>query len=178
MDSERAEEERRYAEAAREEARGLDSRVLHDPVRVLRPRPAVTVAPGDSAADAVARMKAKPASCVLVVEDGKVAGIFTERDAVVRILAEGRDASSTRVGDVMTPHPEGLRLDDTIGYALHKMAVGQYRNLPLVDEAGRPVGVLTQAEGVKYLAAFFPEDLINQPPRSFAQRPPRHQHGG
>lgn len=178
MDIERKEEERRYAEAATDEGRGLDSRVLHDPVRVLKPRPAVTVAPGDSVADAVGRMAGKRQGCAIVVEGGKVTGIFTERDAFIRVLAEGRDAKKTKVADVMTPKPEVLRLDDTIGFALHKMAVGQYRNLPLVDASGKPVGVVTQAEGVRYLAGFFPEELINQPPRSFEERPPRHQHGG
>jgi hypothetical protein len=50
--------------------------------------------------------------------------------------------------------------------------------LPVVDEKGYPVGVLTQLQGVRYLASFFPEAVINQPPRSIEQRPPRNRYGG
>jgi CBS domain-containing protein len=78
----------------------------------------------------------------------------------------------------MTKDPECLTLDDTLGYALHKMTVGEYRSVPVVDDEGKAYGVLTQQEGVKALAALFPASVYNQPPRSFEQKPPKNQYGG
>ncbi|HEY7514776.1 MAG TPA: CBS domain-containing protein [Vicinamibacteria bacterium] len=176
MSIEEHEEERRYREAAREEGRqGL----FHASVLSLKPRPAVVVTPEESVAAAVARMVAAGQGCVLVTGDGgRVAGIFTERDLLVRVVAKSLDPARTPIRSVMTPDPECLRLDDTLGYALHKMTVGQYRSVPVADEDGRPVGVLTQQEGVKALASLFPAAVFNQPPRSFEQKPPRHRYGG
>ena len=178
MNVERREEERRYDEAATEETETLDLHVLENPVRVLRRRPSVDVAPGERLADALARMVDAKQGCAIVVEERRVVGIFTERDALTRVLAPGRDPAAVTVADVMTPDPECLTLDDTIGYALHKMSVGGFRHLPVVGEDGAPVGVLSQREGVQYLVGFFPEAVVNQPPRSIAQRPPQNQHGG
>lgn len=177
MSEERLEEERRYEEAAKEEAKRLDSRVLSDPVPVLEPKSAVIAAPGDKVIHVARAMADKRCSCALVVEDNRLIGIFTERDALARVLIAGRDPHATVVDDVMTPDPERLVLGDTIGYALHKMTVGSFRNLPLVDRNGVPAGVVSQQDGVKYLVGFFPDEIINQPPRSIVQNPPP-QYGG
>jgi len=75
-------------------------------------------------------------------------------------------------------HMEDPVVEDTLGFALHKMSVGGFRHLPVVDDDGAPAGVISQREGVQYLVGFFPQELVNQPPRSIAQRPPRNQFGG
>lgn len=178
MNIEQNEEERRYDESAVEGARTLDSSVLEQPVRLLRRKEAVRVAPDDGLLGTVQRMVEKHRGCAVVVEAGRVVGIFTERDALTRVLAKGIVASQAKVRDVMTADPECLSLDDTLGYALHKMSVGGFRHIPVVDRAGEPAGVLSQREAVQYLVGFFPEEVINQPPRSVAQAPPRSQHGG
>jgi CBS domain-containing protein len=178
MNIERNEEERRYDESAVEGARTLDSSALEQPVRLLRRKEAVRVAPDDDLLGTVQRMVEKHQGCAVVVEKGRVVGIFTERDALTRVLAKGIAASQAKVRDVMTADPERLSLDDTLGYALHKMSVGGFRHIPVVDRAGEPAGVLSQREAVQYLVGFFPEEVINQPPRSIAQVPPRSQHGG
>lgn len=174
MSLEEREEERRYREAGS----ALASEILNDPVNVLDPKPAVVVAPGDSVTDVVKAMADARCGCALVLDGKNVVGVFTERDALTRVLGAGVDAAGTSVSDVMTPDPEILRAGDTLGYALHKMSVGSFRNLPLIDEDGRPLGVVTQQDGVKYLVGFFPEAAINQPPRSVEQAPPRNQYGG
>lgn len=178
MNIELNEEERRYAESGEEKAKTLDSRVLQDPVRVLKRKPPVNAAPDDSLLDTVKAMRDQAQGCAVVVDASRVVGIFTERDALTRVVAEGADAASLKVSDVMTPDPECLTLDDTLGVALHKMTVGGFRHVPVVDADGLPVGVISQREGVQYLVGFFPEEVLNQPPKSIAQRPPRKQHGG
>jgi len=164
------EEDRRYAE--------ISGTHLTDPLRVLNPAPAVVIGPDASVEDAVALMKEARSGCVLVVEDHRVAGIFTERDLLMRVVSEGAAPAATAMRDVMTRDPECLSPEDTIGFALHKMSVGAYRHLPIVDAEGKPAGIVTQQSGVRYLAGFFPGDVINHPPKSFEQRPPLNQYGG
>jgi len=178
MSVEQREEERRYEEAAEERVRRLESRVLEDPLRVLRRKEAVIAGPDDRLDEVVERMVAARQGCALVVDRAELAGIFTERDALTRVLARGRGPSGLRMRDVMTQNPHRLTLDDSVGFALREMSVGGFRHLPVVDAQGKPVGVLSQQEAVQYLVGFFPEEVINQPPRSLAQHPPRHQHGG
>jgi CBS domain-containing protein len=174
MSVEDFEDERRYREAAEGK-----ERVFETPVRALHVRKAVLVKPDDSVAEAVKRMAAEGQGCVLVAgPDGKLAGIFTERDLLLRVVAKGLDPARTVTKAVMSKDPECLTLDDTLGYALHKMTVGEYRSVPVVDEDGKACGVLTQQEGVKALAALFPGSVFNQPPRSFEQKPPKNQYGG
>src|SRR5690349_19973694 len=83
-------------------------------------------------------MNERGIGCVLVVEDGLLSGIFTERDVLTKVLPVVRDLDNTPVGVVMTPDPECLTLDDAIAYALNRMSDGGFRHIPLVDADGRP----------------------------------------
>jgi CBS domain-containing protein len=87
--------------------------------------------------------------CVLVMADDRLVGIFTDRDAVVK--AAGKRLESLRVGDFMTPDPVVLRHDDPIAVAIHKMAVGGFRHIPIVRD-GRPAGVVTARDVFHHLA--------------------------
>jgi CBS domain-containing protein len=77
-----------------------------------------------------------------VVEGGRVAGIFTERDALFRVLAEGLDADSTPVAQVMTADLFTVPADTSMMVALHHMHDGGFRHVPVV-EGGRPLGVVS-----------------------------------
>lgn len=176
MSIEDVEEERRYQEAADAEGK---HRVFGTPVRSLHVRKAIVVGPTTTVDKTIARMAEAGEGCVLVTSpDGGVLGIFTERDLLMRVVAKGLDPARTEVRVVMSPDPECLAPDDTLGYALHKMTVGHYRHVPVVDDEGKAAGVLTQQDGVKALAALFPVAVFNQPPRSVEQKPPRNQYGG
>jgi len=176
MNLEMREEERRYQEAARDGGRSLDDKILEEPVHAIKPREAVVVSRDATVADAARSMLGD--GCAVIVEDGTLVGILTERDVLTRVVAKGRDPREVRVGEVMTEGPERLHPDDTFGFALHKMSVGSYRHLPVVADDGRLVGMLTQKQGVRFLVGFFPEAVINQPPRSIEQQPPKNQYGG
>ena len=176
MSIEDLEEERRYSEAAKDAGR---QRIFETPVRSLDLPPTVVVAPGTSVAEIVKRMAAAGVGAVLVAgADGRIAGIFTERDLLLRVVAKGLDLARTRAEAVMSGDPECLTLDDTLGFALHKMVAANHRSVPVADEEGRPVGILTQQHGVRALASLFPAAVHNQPPRSFEQKPPRNRYGG
>ena len=129
----------------------------------LRPTPPLQVAPEQTVADAVALMRRHRVGCVLVCAAGRVVGIFTERDLMRRVLAAGQPLS-LNIGDCMTPDPVVVAPKESIRAAVRRMEEGGYRHLPVVDDAGRPVGVLSVKRIVHYLAEHFPSTICNQPP--------------
>ncbi len=111
--------------------------------------PPVIVSPDMAVEAVIEQMQAAEADCVLVVERDRLIGIFTDRDAVVK--AAGRPLASLRLRDLMTPDPVVLRHDDPIAVAIHKMAVGGFRHIPLVED-GRPTGVVTARDVFAHLS--------------------------
>jgi CBS domain-containing protein len=99
--------------------------------------------------DAIRRMHDKGIDCVLVVEAGRLVGIFTDRDAVLKVA--GTNPEDHRIGALMTHDPVVLRHDETIAVAINKMAVGGFRHIPIVDD-GRPTGVVTARDVFHHLA--------------------------
>lgn len=117
--------------------------MLSLPIRsVLEPRKLVVAAPRCSVAHAAALMRAERVAAVLVVEDDRLLGIFTERDAVCRVLALNRDPALTWLSDVMTPDPKTVDPDDSFGYALLLMHEHGFRHVPVVEH-GCPIGVVS-----------------------------------
>ena len=92
-------------------------------------------------------MKERRVGAILVVQDGSLAGIFTERDALFRVIAEGRDPAATRVAEVMTANPRTIAPDRPFGHALHLMYEGGFRHVPVVDK-GRPLGVVSARDAL------------------------------
>jgi CBS domain-containing protein len=111
--------------------------------------PPLTVQPNTPLDVAISQMHAAEADCVLVTHEGSLVGIFTDRDAVVK--AAGRRLETFQVGDFMTPDPVVLRHDDPIAVAIHKMAVGGFRHIPILED-GRPTGVVTARDVFHHLA--------------------------
>jgi len=112
--------------------------------------PPVTVTPDTPLDVAIARMHEAETDCVLVMADDRLVGIFTDRDAVVK--AAGKRLESFHVRDFMTPDPVVLRHDDPIAVAIHKMAVGGFRHIPILED-GRPTGVVTARDVFHHLAS-------------------------
>jgi CBS domain-containing protein len=102
------------------------------------------------AAEAVRRMHDHGTDCVLVVDGGRLVGIFTDRDAVLKVA--GRPLESRPIDELMTHDPVVLRHDDTIAVAIHKMAVGGFRHVPIVD-AGRPIAVVSAKDVFRHISA-------------------------
>jgi len=100
--------------------------------------------------EAIQVMHAKGSDCVLVVDDGRLVGIFTDRDAVLKVA--GRPVARQPLANLMTRDPVVLRHDDTIAVAINKMAVGGFRHIPIVED-GRPTGVVTARDVFRHLTA-------------------------
>ena len=111
--------------------------------------PAHIVEASTSASDAVRLMHERAADCLLVVDGGRLVGIFTDRDAVLKLA--GGDGDSRPLADVMTRDPVVLRHDDTVAVAINKMAVGGFRHIPIVED-GRPTGVVSARDVFRHLA--------------------------
>jgi CBS domain-containing protein len=99
--------------------------------------------------EAITRMQREGLDCLLVTDDGRLVGIFTDRDAVLKVAGRADDAR--RVGDLMTPDPVILRRDDPIAVAINKMAVGGFRHVPIVDR-GRPIGVVSARDVFRHIS--------------------------
>jgi CBS domain-containing protein len=129
----------------------------------LEPSLPLQVQSSDSVAEAVARMRQQGVGCVLVCEAGRVVGIFTERDLMRRVLAVGKPLNLA-VSEVMTADPVVVQPKETIGVAVKRMEEGGYRHLPVVNEKGQPIGVLSVKRIVHYLVEHFPGTVYNLPP--------------
>lgn len=130
----------------------------------LSPRPHPRVAVDDAMWKVVAEMKAKGRGAVLVEDGGALVGIFTERDLLNRVDYSDALWSHVVVRDVMTPHPMVIRPDDSLSEALRRLTQGHRRHLPIVDERGHVLGLISIRDILTYIAERFPEDMVNLPP--------------
>src|SRR5215813_12431401 len=118
---------------------------------------------GDRVAKAFDEMSREVHDCVLVMQDRQLAGIFTSRDFLNRVAAERADPAEVVVGEVMTPTPCTLRPRDPVAFAINWMAIEGFRNVPIVDDAGEVLGVLTVWDVMRHLEDIF--DEIDATPR-------------
>jgi CBS domain-containing protein len=109
---------------------------------VMDPNRFLTAAPDQTVSDASSMMQTRNVGAVLVIADGKLMGIFTERDAVFRVIAKGLDPTTTRLADVMTVEPITLSPEKSYGHALLLMQENGFRHLPVVQNRV-PIGIIS-----------------------------------
>jgi CBS domain-containing protein len=102
----------------------------------------ISAAKTTTVVEAARLMKQQNIGALLVLDSSRLIGIFTERDALFRVLAAGRDPNATRLGDVMTAQPQTIGPDEPFLHALRVMHEGKFRHLPVV-EFGRPLGMVS-----------------------------------
>lgn len=115
-------------------------------------------------AQAIRLMQKQKRGCVLLVSSGKLAGIFTERDLLLKIAGHPIDVERAKVSDYMTRDPVALPADSSVAFALNRMVVEGFRHIPLVDDEGRPTAVVSMRELIEYLTDFFRKDILTLPP--------------
>lgn len=108
-------------------------------------RPLQYVAPDTSVAESVRRMEVSKIGSILVMQDDNLVGIFTERDALNRVLAKGIDPSVTAVSTVMTPDPFCIAGDTTVEEAMSVFSNRKFRHLPIMDD-GKVVGIVSSGD--------------------------------
>jgi CBS domain-containing protein len=109
---------------------------------LIEKRKLVLATPELSVAKASRMMKKNKVGAVLVVEQDRLVGIFTERDAVYRVMALGLEPDTTMLRDVMTHEPKTVEPDESLGCALLLMHENGFRHAPVIED-GRPIGVVS-----------------------------------
>lgn len=113
--------------------------------------PVHAVAPDTLVSECVRMMTARRIGALLVRDAAGLRGIFTERDALIRVLAAGRDPKSVRVLEVMTPDPVSVAPDTTVDAAMALVTRRRFRHLPVVDDSGRLLAVVSSGDLTRWL---------------------------
>lgn len=114
----------------------------------------VTAAPSLSVLEATRLMAQAHVGSIMITEGERLVGIFTERDALNRVLAAGLDPTRTPLSAVMTANPQAVSADALLGHALHQMFEGGFRHMPVVED-GRPIGMVSSRDALgPEMAAF------------------------
>ena len=130
--------------------------------KIIEGQEIITSTAEPTVSDAALLMREHHIGAVLVVEaSGKLAGIFTERDALFRGVAEGRDVKTTRLADVMTRNPQTVKPDQPFSVAMQMMYGGKFRHVPVVEN-GRPVGIISARDAMGPELEAFVYELLRQ----------------
>lgn len=121
------------------------------------------VHPSTSLDETLQVMRPEGIGAVLVCDGRKLVGIFTERDVLLKLFANGVDRSQP-VEKFMTPNPRILTPDDTLGEAVRLMTERGYRHIPIGCDKGGEPGLITAREIINYIAEHFPAEVVNLPP--------------
>jgi CBS domain-containing protein len=140
----------------------LDSEFLCQPISSIDPQPPLTVRADFSVRQVVDLLRANKVGCVLVVDQvGKLCGIFSERDLVLKVVGQGEALLEEPVSNFMTKDPVCEPIEITIAYGLNLMSQGGFRHLPLVDPDGVPVAIVSIKDIVDRLVLKMTEDLLH-----------------
>lgn len=129
---------------------------------VIGNRPFPTVKLATTVREVAIIMKEWHSSAVLVVENGVLLGICTERDIVFRAIASGCIPASTLVNAIMTCNVQTIGPDRPFGHALHLMYEGGFRHIPVVDRSGRPLGLLAAHDALDMDGLQMEQELVRR----------------
>jgi signal-transduction protein with cAMP-binding, CBS, and nucleotidyltransferase domain len=129
---------------------GLASSVMEDDIRKLD-QEFLGVSPDTSALEVIKQMKGAGVGCALVLEGGKLVGIFTERDLLNKLTGKTATPAHTPVKELMSANPEILSETDSVAIAVNKMSIGRYRHIP-IKKADGSYGVTSIKHVLKYIA--------------------------
>lgn len=141
----------------------IEERVKVVEVMALAMDPPVVMDAASPLREVIRRMRDDDSGCALITRDGRLAGVFTERDLVDRVMGT-TGAFEQPVADWMTPDPDRVTQTDTVRKAVRLMRRGGFRHVPVVDEAGGVVGCVRHKDIVNYLGEHFAPEVLNLPP--------------
>lgn len=133
-------------------------RTIRDVIKNQQP---ITAPANMSVRQAASEMKQRRIGAMMVVEQGRLVGIFTERDALNGVVAEGLDPQTTTLAEVMTHNPQTVSPDATFNAALELMHDGRFRHVPVVDN-GVPVGMISVRDAMGAELEMFVYEMLRQ----------------
>ena len=131
-------------------------------IRDLMTSNPTTIEPDKTVVDAAKLMRDEDAGLIPVVEGQKLIATITDRDIALRVVAEGKDASSTKVRDVASTRLVTVDPDQDLDEALRLMAKNQVRRLPVVEEDGKLVGIVAQADVARHTSDEKTGEVVEQ----------------
>ena len=148
----------------------LESALANTALSEVVSQPPLMVSASSPLADAIHLMQQERRACVLVMEDDRLVGIFTERDILMKVAGQPLDLIHTPVSVSMTPDPFTLPADANVAFALSKMVLEGFRHIPLVDEEGYPTAVVSMRNLIEYLGEIYSRELLTMPPEPHQHR--------
>ena len=137
---------------------------IQDPISTMTLTKPLIIDLGTSLRHTLDKMQDSKSNCILTLEDEKLGGILTERDILLKVTGKGYDLDLTTIDEFITPRPESVTCDDPVAYALNKMYVGGFRNVPVVNDELYPVGIVSISDIIATIADYFHGEIINLPP--------------
>ena len=138
----------------------LDNRFLARSLGVLEPPSPLLLPQETTISDAIELLQKHKIGCVIITDVmGKISGIFTERDVLLKVSLKPIHPSKTSVATVMTKNPQTATMTTSVAFALNMMSHGGYRHLPIVDEENFPIGIISIKEIIDFIARTISKDL-------------------
>ena len=129
----------------------VEQGLLQDRIEALRFNAPRTVPPDTPVGEVLGIMAGEALGCVLAVDRDRVVGLFSERDALMRLGTTAEARADHPVSEFMTPDPECLQKTAKIAFALQRMDLGGFRHVPIVEPTGHPIGVISIRDILRYL---------------------------
>ncbi len=129
----------------------IEKSLVKDRIGVLHPKASICVEPSEPVSKVLQLLVDRQIGCVVVAEQQRPVGIFSERDALLRLNADALQYADRPVSDFMTPSPQTLQMDAKIAFAVQRMDLGEYRHLPIVDREGQLSGIISVRDILEYL---------------------------
>jgi CBS domain-containing protein len=129
----------------------IEQSLLNDHIRILNPKTPFAVTPDTAIGSVLKQMVEKGIGCVMVADGQIPVGIFSERDALLKLNTEAAELAEHPVSEFMTANPEMLEDSAKIAFAVQRMDLGGYRHVPIVSEDGTMKGVISVRDILRYL---------------------------
>ena len=129
----------------------VERALLRDQVGVLHPKACITVGPDARIRDVLRLLVERDIGCVVIAEDGKIQGIFSERDALMKLNVRALELGDEPVRRFMTAQPQTLTAVDKVAFAVHRMDLGSYRHVPIVEDDSNVTGIISARDIFGYL---------------------------
>jgi len=129
----------------------VEQHLLTDRIGLLEPKTPITVASDTPIGDVLRLMVDKSVGCLIVVEDENPVGIFSERDALLKLNVDASQLSDRPVSEYMTANPQTLEVTAKIAFAVQRMDLGGYRHVPIVGEDGQLTGIVSVRDILRYV---------------------------
>lgn len=133
----------------------LQRALAEEKVTAIQSQPYTSVSLDTSVADAIQKLVGKEIACLLVEEDGRLVGVFSDRDILDKVALEYEDVKDLPVRDVMTSDPVYVNESDSAAAALAVMAVSGYRHVPVVGLEHKLVGIISPQRVTRFLRDHF-----------------------